>query len=284
MHQSKRGAIDYELMFAATPRPNLPEVLLSFSSTVKVRRRHVFERHRHLDHEVIFVESGRYEGRLNAEPLRLGPRAVLLVKPGDWHEDRLEPKARYRTVSFSLVGGGSRAIVRQNATLAQQLLVDETGELGALAKAISQEFSRNDFASGPLEQALTTELVWRLIRALPREALCPDLVQALDAMPLTLRLRQLFEAHAGRALSVTQMAHALGLSTRGLSARCQVQLGVSPAKAFTAYRLTRGRELLCQTSLSIKEIAASLGYENAFQFSRAYKLHFGRPPSLARSP
>lgn len=284
MHQSKRGAIDYDLMFAATPRPNPPAVLLSFSSTVKVRRRHVFERHQHFDHELVFVESGRYEGSLNGLPLKLEPPDVLLVKPGDWHEDRLAPKLRYRTVSFSLVGGGSQAIVRQQATLPQQLLVDETGELGALAKAISQEFERNDFASGPLEQALTTELVWRIIRALPRDALCPELVQALDTIPLTLRLRQLFEANAGRALSVTQMAHALGLSTRGLSSRCQAQLGVSPAKAFTAYRLTRGRELLCQTSLSIKEIAAALGYENAFQFSRAYKLHFGRPPSLARSP
>jgi AraC-like DNA-binding protein len=42
--------------------------------------------------------------------------------------------------------------------------------------------------------------------------------------------------------------------------------------------------MLFNSSLSIKEIAASLGYEDPYTFTRAYKKMFGKPPSARHRP
>jgi len=46
--------------------------------------------------------------------------------------------------------------------------------------------------------------------------------------------------------------------------------------------LQHARQLLFMQDLSIKQIAAMLGYKNQFYFSRAFKREFGIPPTEVR--
>jgi AraC family transcriptional regulator of arabinose operon len=58
--------------------------------------------------------------------------------------------------------------------------------------------------------------------------------------------------------------------------------GISPLAFFHRARMERARELLGSRTLSVKEVAHALGYEHANDLSRAYRRHFGEPPT-ARS-
>lgn len=49
-------------------------------------------------------------------------------------------------------------------------------------------------------------------------------------------------------------------------------------------RMRRARYLLEAGQLSVKEIAAATGYEDALYFSRRYKTHWGHPPTQSRVP
>jgi transcriptional regulator GlxA family with amidase domain len=48
-------------------------------------------------------------------------------------------------------------------------------------------------------------------------------------------------------------------------------------------RLNRARQLLGWTSLSIKEIAAEVGYHDPFYFSARFRKHLGKSPRAFRA-
>jgi len=58
---------------------------------------------------------------------------------------------------------------------------------------------------------------------------------------------------------------------------------ISPFQYMLNQRLNRARQLLSSTSLSIKEIAATVGYDNSLYFSRVFTTQLGIPPSHYRA-
>lgn len=85
--------------------------------------------------------------------------------------------------------------------------------------------------------------------------------------------------HYASSLSVAEMAAALGISRNYLFTLFQKNLGCSPFEYITAFRLSRGKDLLLQTDYSIGSIAYSCGYEDPAVFSKAFKKKYGINPS-----
>lgn len=59
-------------------------------------------------------------------------------------------------------------------------------------------------------------------------------------------------------------------------------LQMSPQEFLSRFRISRAKELLTVTELSIEEIAASCGYGDALVFSKSFKKQMGTPPSVYR--
>ena len=59
-------------------------------------------------------------------------------------------------------------------------------------------------------------------------------------------------------------------------------VGISPQQYLIHLRMNRAIELLTENELSIKEIAASCGFEDEKYFSRAFKKNYGSSPSQFR--
>lgn len=53
----------------------------------------------------------------------------------------------------------------------------------------------------------------------------------------------------------------------------------TPMTVVLSYRMQRAREMLSFTDHTLEAIAANVGYETAFAFSRAFKRHVGKSPS-----
>src|ERR1700744_3134146 len=74
-----------------------------------------------------------------------------------------------------------------------------------------------------------------------------------------------------RPLQVATLAARVNVSPSHYFALFKRQTGFAPIDYFIRLRMERARQLLDGTAVSVKEIAAMLGYSDPFYFSRAFK-------------
>lgn len=89
-------------------------------------------------------------------------------------------------------------------------------------------------------------------------------------------------AHLDSHEPIARLCDYLNMSQSTLYRVFTAAEGQSPLAFFHRSRMAKARELLSAHSLSVKEIAHVLGYEHANDLSRAYRRHFGEPPTRTR--
>ena len=97
--------------------------------------------------------------------------------------------------------------------------------------------------------------------------------------------------HLNQPLQVSTLAAQASVSTSHFFALFKRQMGTAPIDFFIRLRMNHARELLDSTRSSIKEIAATMGYDDPFYFSRVFKsvhqvapAEYRRRNGLARPP
>lgn len=83
-------------------------------------------------------------------------------------------------------------------------------------------------------------------------------------------------------LHVRDLCEHLGVNERYLERLFSAHVGMSPIRYFLQQKLTWSANLLCSTSLSIKEVAYEAGYTDPFYFSTQFKKQFGVSPKYYR--
>jgi AraC-like DNA-binding protein len=89
--------------------------------------------------------------------------------------------------------------------------------------------------------------------------------------------------HLDKPLQVATLAAQANISPSHFFALFKRQIGSAPMDYFTRLRMQRACRLLENTSLSVKEIASELGYDDQFYFSRVFKSVNRVPPSGYRA-
>lgn len=77
--------------------------------------------------------------------------------------------------------------------------------------------------------------------------------------------------HLNKPLQVAALAALAGMSPSHFTALFKRQTGCPPIDYFIRLRMRRACRLLEETALSVKEVAAALGYDDPFYFSRLFK-------------
>jgi len=83
-------------------------------------------------------------------------------------------------------------------------------------------------------------------------------------------------------IEITDLADSVKLSARQLERLFRTNLKKTPSRFYLELRMTRAKELLLDTDLSVAEIAEICGYESPSHFSRFYRQHFGETPAETR--
>mgnify|MGYP005772014899 CR=1 FL=1 len=81
-----------------------------------------------------------------------------------------------------------------------------------------------------------------------------------------------------RAIAIGDITRAVGICRSRLYRAFEEQMGVSPARYLTHFRIEQARRLLETTNLSVKTIAYSVGFEDPLYFSRRFRELVGCPP------
>jgi AraC-like DNA-binding protein len=267
------------LRLAAAGEPPALRPQFSHLFDVRVVKDYDWGRHRHEQYEIIFVNQGTYRCLLNGSALTLRPQQVLVVKPGDWHQDLLTAPLRYTGLWFTVRAGGS-LFAQDIPPHAQVTRVDL-----AAATAIRhlRALGEADTRTGAgLREALCSEFLYRTLACLQSVHLSRALRGADQDTLFASRLRTLFEQQRHGAMTVGYMATALSMTPAAFTHRCRLVLGVAPARALRQHRLDQARMLLEHSGLTIAALAQQLGFADQFHFSRLFKRHHGIPPSSLR--
>jgi AraC-like DNA-binding protein len=96
------------------------------------------------------------------------------------------------------------------------------------------------------------------------------------------RALELLESDVKKRWTVAVLAKAVGLSRAAFARRFAAALGASPIAHLTGLRLSRAARGLSAGDVGLAELAAEVGYDSEFAFSRAFKRRYGVPPATFR--
>ena len=126
------------------------------------------------------------------------------------------------------------------------------------------------------------------LHCLLSELLMPFLEQMADNLPRNIpvsefsRVINYIDAQLNRDIEVAELSSIVNLPRAEFSAAFRQAFGIPPKQFISLRRITRARELLLESSFSIKEIALRCGYQDEFFFHRIFKKYTGIPPARYR--
>jgi AraC family transcriptional regulator of arabinose operon len=222
------------------------------------------------DHVLWCVLDGIGELSLDGRHDRLGPGSCAVFRPADAPMARHDPQRRL------LVFGMHFDVDTPDELPPRGLIrVHDRTLLDALARRCDRSFRRG----GPLGARHSGLCLEQLLCLLSEDA-------TIDSPgPLDAELERIAEAmrqDPGRRWTIAELARQAALSRAQFNRRFVAHTGLTPARYLVNVRLARASELLTETSMTVTQIAAALGYNDVAYFSRQYKWHTGRPPSAAR--
>ena len=141
--------------------------------------------------------------------------------------------------------------------------------IGAL-NAVRMDAMINRFREGGCSDVeLLTEIIGFVRRA----------PQKKERAPVVDKIKQYIEAHVAEDFSVRFLAETMNISLYYLSHLFKAVTGITVIEYRNELRMKRAKELLLDGECQIGEIAALVGFESIYYFSRAFKKAYGLSPS-----
>lgn len=235
------------------------------------------------DCHLLYVRRGRPIYHVDGRELPLRPGQVLFAGRGTrirLSQDRTDPP-RIVPVRFDrYLDGAPCSLEAPTGSVAVALFPRDSERFEALFDALCACWMRSH-ETPALEAAhgLISAVLFGLM--VECRAAGPKRHQAADSLMEIARLRM--EREPESHWSIVDLAARLGLSESYFSRRFSEYIGVPPKVYQLRSRMRFARFLLKQEGLSVKEVAARLGYSDAFVFSRQFRKIWGLPPSKIRS-
>ena len=102
-----------------------------------------------------------------------------------------------------------------------------------------------------------------------------------DASPsgnIILQAKDYIDQHYSEKIVLSELATSLGITPNYLSSLMKRQLGMTFSEYIMSVRMEQASKLLSTNNLRINEVAAKVGYENLFYFSKLFKRFYGLSP------
>lgn len=232
------------------------------------------------DYNLIHVTRGRPVWLIDGEPAPLHPGDLLIVPRGVPHEAHSGRTRRVTLLSlhvrFDLPGGRDLfAMLRPPRTRP----VAARTRLDGYLRGALDEFDRDDKSA--VKRAidawcgLITPELFRQDAAARR--LAPEPVEPLIGDLLTM-----LHGRVAEPTTLDQLTALAGYSAQHMNRVFRHALGVTPLRYLHALRMQRAVQLLAAGELTVEAVARSVGFDDAFYFSRRFREAYGVSPSQYR--
>jgi AraC family transcriptional activator of pobA len=239
----------------------------------------VREPHRHAYHELIWVREGAGRHLIDGERVEFGPRTLTLIAKGQVHQFERAEGVSGVVVRFDdeWLAGSRRWLFSGGACTALSVPEGEAARFDALVDLLREEVER---PAGPESAELRRHLLsaallwaqrWREAQLEGGGATSTDV--HLHRSFLETLERDFTTSHEAR-----HYAAELGVTTGTLSRVLTKLTGRTSKQLILERVLLEAARLLRFSDLSVKEIAARLGFTDQFAFSKAFKRQRGEAP------
>lgn len=233
------------------------------------------------DFTLLWIEQG--EGHVQTAAMGrvpLHPGHVLLLPPGAWH--RYRPDRAVGWVERWLCANGTylHRLSDNNAFPTSpelRLIQDPEGLNAAFDRLEAHSKSNSLLVSGLALTAIALALGETEMRGAtaPREPVSYDAIVAAA-------IRYIW-TNCHRALGVGDIARHVGISRRMLERRFARGWSRTVAQELSMARVHRGRDLLADRNLTVKEAGYAAGFGGTRRFISAHRRIFGTTPGSARA-
>ncbi|ATE63113.1 GlxA family transcriptional regulator [Rhizorhabdus dicambivorans] len=143
-----------------------------------------------------------------------------------------------------------------------------------------------EFIAREQGHALASQVSEWFIRTEARGADRPQRLNLRERYGVTddrvVRALALMESSVEDPLTAGTLASSVGVSLRQLERLFATQLQTNIGRCYAAIRLEVAHDLLHKTGMSVTDVAVATGFRSGSYFARAYRSHFGEPPSATR--
>lgn len=95
-------------------------------------------------------------------------------------------------------------------------------------------------------------------------------------------ISQVLEENYMNPVSINDLAYLSGRSLSSFKRDFKSIYNIPPSRWIREQRLKKAKELLSNTEMSVTDVCYTTGFESPSHFSKAYKSHYGHPPSSQR--
>jgi AraC family transcriptional regulator, transcriptional activator of pobA len=244
----------------------------------------VREPHRHPYHELLWVREGHGRHLIDGEAVEFGPRTLTLIAKGQIHQFQRAEEVSGVVVRFEddWLSGSRRWLFSGQACTALAVPDGDAARFDALLGILRDEMERPAEPESPelrshlLSAALLWAERWREAQLEGGGATSGD-VQLQRAFLEALE-RDFTTSHEAR-----HYAAELNVTTGTLSRTLTKLTGRTTKQLILDRVMLEAARLLRFSDLSVKEIAARLGFSDQFAFSKAFKRQRGEAPLDYRS-
>ena len=206
------------------------------------------------------------------------PGSIMLLFPGQWHRYRPRKAIGWNEYWLSFNGRHIDQLARHGFITPEQPVL-HTGVDDAILHPYLAAVDRVRTEPIGCQQLISVNVLEILAAAL---AAVRRQRSSSRNETIVQEAKALLEQHAAKLMSIEQLSSRFRLSEKHFRRLFKAHTGLSPYQYYMQKRIHRAKEMLLGTTLSIKEIAASLYFENAFHFSKVFKDKAGMSPSQSR--
>lgn len=250
-----------------------------------------FHSHEHL--ELCYIQSGNGRHRIGETVYDVREGDLLVINAGTYHQALMGPERRpivefYVGLTDLKLGGAekNRFPLRDGSPVfhTQGELKLKLSKL-CVAMEAEQERCRNG------RYYMMKTYAMQMIILLLREQEAPEReekqrqysFESVSRKYLVEKIMDYFEDHYEEKISLDQIASNMYLSPFYVSRIFKAETGNTPIHYLIEVRLTKAYRLLEEEpEWSIQEVAAKVGYDDAYHFSKLFKKKYGIAPSAVR--
>lgn len=247
--------------------------------------------HSHDFLEIAYIMSGSGRYRIEGKLYDIGEGDLLIINPHVLHQG-LVVKPENAATEFFVAASD----IRFNGMPGNTMPLPETGPVIHTSGEFRQKIARI-CASMEAENAVCWQGRYSMMKAYLMQMLLLIVRQQME--PLEIKRGQAFESssrkyvveqvinyfedHYAEKISLDGIAENMYLSPFYISRIFKSEIGDTPIHYLINIRLDRAKELL-ESGLagSVQEVAAQVGYDDVYHFSKLFKKRYGIPPSQAR--
>ena len=233
-----------------------------------------------IDYQLIYVFNGKGYFKLDHQMQEVPKGHIVIYKPGEpqIYEYHFNDSTEVYWVHFT---GHAASSILTDLELSGQSVryVDVNGDYVEIFKKIIHELNMKNLRYEYFSTSHLLELFSRLSRDLYKTA---NKGGALSDNDINDVIKMMHIRHNQKCL-VADFAKICNLSVYRFIHKFKNHTGKTPIEYITKIRIDEATYLLCNSLLSISEIASVVGYDDPLYFSRIYKKATGFSPSNYRT-